>query len=506
MFRNGHFPIQVALFAVVVAVFSHTRADPDLWGHVRFGQDTVTAGALETIDGYSFLSDRPWINHEWLAEILMYLAYAAGSGAGLILLKAAILSLMLWAVVSSWPRGLPIRSTALMVGLLVIGTVPQANHVRPQLFSLLAFAVLLRILVRGAGTPREQLWRGIALMVLFALWANLHGGWIVGVGTVGLWTAVELALPAHRRDGVIMVFTGAAALAATIATPYGPRLWQFLFQTVQFGREQITDWQPVYALGSAYVGIWLLVTIVAMMLIYRDHRAGTTDFRSIAVVMMLGVASFQVNRLLAFFALAVTALLTRALISLPRHAGAAARSAPALTSVSRKPAYERAAVAVAAVVTTVVLSGALAVAYDNATCIRMEPTMFPEPEASLTVHERGVRGRVLTWFDWGEYAIWHFSPAVSVSLDGRRETVYSDATVSQQFRFYFNPDERHRILEQIRPDYIWLPAHLEVTSALVADGWTPIFSGPLSVLLGREPAGGAPIPTAPAARRCFPGP
>ena len=32
-----------SLLAVILAVLSHTRSDPDLWGHIRFGHDTVAA-------------------------------------------------------------------------------------------------------------------------------------------------------------------------------------------------------------------------------------------------------------------------------------------------------------------------------------------------------------------------------------------------------------------------------------------------------------------------------
>lgn len=507
MVRNGRRLIRAALLAVVVAVFSHSRADPDLWGHVRFGQDTVAARAVQTVDRYSFASDRPWINHEWLAEALMYLAYAAAAGPGLILLKVSVLLLMLWAAASPWPKELPPKYRDLMVGLVVIGTLPQANHIRPQLFSLILFAVLLKILVRGADTAREQIGRGVAVTLLMVAWANLHGGWIVGLGTLGLWSAVGVSFNGPRHGRAALVCTTAAAALATVANPYGWHLWQFLWQTVGFGRDQITDWQPIYALGGAYLGVWLIVAGVAIVAVHRSLGLGAADPRSMAVVLMLGVASFRVNRLLAFFALAVTMLLAQELV---QALSDTEDSAPALAARGESPpafgAPSAAAAIGAAVIGSLVLIGALAFSYDNASCVRMESRLFPEPEASLVIANRAVRGRMLTWFDWGEYAIWHFSPAVSVSLDGRRETVYSDDTVNKQFRFYFHPNERQAILDEIKPDYIWLPAHLEVRSALESDGWTPLFSGDRSVLLGRHPSDGEPIAQVPTGRRCFPGP
>jgi hypothetical protein len=115
---------------------------------------------------------------------------------------------------------------------------------------------------------------------------------------------------------------------------------------------------------------------------------------------------------------------------------------------------------------------------------------------------------MLTWFDWGEYAIWYFAPGITVSMDGRRETVYSDAAINRHLTFYTSPADRQAVLDQLQPDYVWVPSRLEVVSKLVADGWHPLFAGPISTLLSRSPA------TAPASRpasrtdaaRCFPGP
>ena len=74
----------------------------------------------------------------------------------------------------------------LLIMLGVILSLPRTQHVRPQLFSVLLFAVLLLILIRADKGPRRLLWLVPPLM---AAWANLHGGWMVGLGTFGLWSA-----------------------------------------------------------------------------------------------------------------------------------------------------------------------------------------------------------------------------------------------------------------------------------------------------------------------------
>src|SRR5205823_13242677 len=114
--------------------------------------------------------------------------YALGGGAGLIALKLAVLMTMLAAVLwaGRTAAGSPMTRD-LLVGLVVFGTVPQANHVRPQLFSLALFAWVLAILVASACGRTRRLWLVVPIV---ALWANLHGGWIVAVGALSVWASV----------------------------------------------------------------------------------------------------------------------------------------------------------------------------------------------------------------------------------------------------------------------------------------------------------------------------
>jgi hypothetical protein len=63
------------------------RTDPDLWGHVRFGLDILRDASIPPSDPYSFTSDRVWVNHEWLAEVITADAFRLAGNPGLIALK-----------------------------------------------------------------------------------------------------------------------------------------------------------------------------------------------------------------------------------------------------------------------------------------------------------------------------------------------------------------------------------------------------------------------------------
>jgi hypothetical protein len=82
---------RVTIGAVPVASLSYTLADPDLWGHVRFGLDILQHRALTSVNPYSFTSDRAWVHHEWLSETAMGAAYATGGVWGLSVLKLGLI-------------------------------------------------------------------------------------------------------------------------------------------------------------------------------------------------------------------------------------------------------------------------------------------------------------------------------------------------------------------------------------------------------------------------------
>jgi hypothetical protein len=159
------------------------------------------------------------------------------------------------------------------------------------------------------------------------------------------------------------------------------------------------------------------------------------------------------------------------------------------------------------------IGGASVISARNLTCVRIGDDQ-PEPEVVAMAQSRELRGRLAIWFDWGEYAIWHLAPALQVSIDGRRETVYTDRVVHDHLDFYYVPSTLQDFLAATRPDYVWLRSDLPVVSTLLAGGWRPLFKGPRSVLLARaavaneQTLSAEPTPRSVAeiATRCFPGP
>src|SRR5947209_1691666 len=86
---SRHWPLKLLVGSACLFADTDTIADPDLWGHLRFGLDMLGSGMIVAQDCYSYTSDRTWINHEWLAELVFAAVYQAGGPPGLVAVKAA---------------------------------------------------------------------------------------------------------------------------------------------------------------------------------------------------------------------------------------------------------------------------------------------------------------------------------------------------------------------------------------------------------------------------------
>ena len=502
--------LRVALWSILLAAVTYTSTDPDLWGNVRFGLDILRHGSIPHMDPYSFTSDRTWVNHEWLSEVFIGYAYRAGGTIGLILLKLACIGGLLLLLQAALRRE-GIHSSIVgdaAAAVAVILTFEQTRYVRPQLFSIVCFAVLLMCLtVARRGSHRWLL----LLPPLFAVWANLHGGWLVGGGVYALWT-IAAVVAGDRRHAVWSAAAGAASLAATLLTPYGFGLWTFLSSTVGLDRADVVEWQPIYVLGWDSWVRWGVTAAVGIAGIAFGNRAERQAER-IAALVALAVSSVMVARLEAFFAVGVMLLVAPG-------AGRAYQAARASRAFARHKdnhegheehegtnlrARKRSLEAMAFCGSAL----ALVLAIANLNQLRIDPRWTPEPGAVAFLNAQPPQGRVLVWFDWGGYALWHLAPRMRISMDGRRETVYSATLQDRHLRFYFDAPGGASLARDLSADYVWIPRTLPAVRRLEADGWQRVYEGEQSVIFERAELSRTNVPVklvAAAQTRIFPGP
>src|ERR1019366_10073748 len=109
-------------------------------------------------------------------------------------------------------------------------------------------------------------WPVPTVIALLLVWTNVHGGFVVGLGTIAVYALCE---PAGRR---LLLVTLVGALAVTLLNPYGWRFWGYLVPALLHPRADITEWGPMPFWGlDPYVGFRVLF-VVAVVIVGAGWR------------------------------------------------------------------------------------------------------------------------------------------------------------------------------------------------------------------------------------------
>lgn len=464
----------VLVLAIVCFMSARTHADPDLWGHVRFGQDLLATG-FSTTDSYSYLTgDQPWINHELLAEILFAAAFNVLGVPGLVMLKVGLILITVGLLYRRLlNQGLhPLRAGIVIVVVLMLMSVGLWT-IRPHLFTYLFYLLTLLLIDAAESGSRRALW---ALPIVMFVWANSHGGFLAGLGVVGIWAmahGVLSWLPRASKESqphgwTSLVVVVAACVGATLLNPYGVDLLSFLLRTGTVARPEIGEWQPI-SVGSpegiAYVVV-LGVSLVSLSVTKRMRKPAL-----LAVFFVTALLPLIALRHVPLFALSFGVLIGEHLID------AWNRWSPERPSKKAVPAVVEWAVALAF----------LAAAIPQFRCIPIDPSFVRFPARAVGLMSKsGVQGNVATFFDWGEYIIWHLGPDVRVSIDGRRETVYSPESYARNLRFLYGIGEWDAIVNDPRTDMALVDRNQPTYNLMqLKTGWLLIYQDSVSALFAR---------------------
>lgn len=467
------------LFVAASALYflADNEADNDLWVHLFSGRLILEHGAVPRLDDLSYTATGlAWVDHEWLTQAVFAAVFNHFGPTGLWLGKLAIALLTVWLVWlpvagrtgSPWVRG--------PVMLLVLATLARGYAIRPQIVTYLGVAALLAGLDRFTTPRARRWWPSVAVTaVAFTLWANAHGGFIVGLGILALFTAVPSWPPANgpslsRRLGVL-----AAAIAAACLNPYGPWLYGYILTELQ-APHPLTEWQPVHLGDPAQIPFLLLLTALIATLPFA--RALRRQPWRAALVAIVAVMAFRHQRHVPLFALCGAAPLAEQL-------DAALTRLAATSSFRLSPTALRAVALGLAALAFMQLGLLAARVWRGAGGIVYAAGEYPVGALAF-MRARDVRGHLAVPLDWGGYALWHASPAVKVSLDGRFATVYPPHVVEDNFAFFRGDDATAapRLLDAYDTTLVLVP-HGAPTPLDRRPDWQPLYADSVATLFGK---------------------
>jgi hypothetical protein len=477
------------LLMVIAALFylGHTKADPDLWGYLAFGRLFWTQGRFPYFDVFAYVPTlKPWVYHEWLTGVLFYPIYQTLGDTGLQILKYALgLATVGVTYYTARRRGADPLPTALILFIALGGLSMGYSPVRAQVFTYLFFAIFLYLLesARLSGN-RRWLW---VLVPIQIVWCNLHGGFLAGLGLILLY-AVGEAL--SRRP--FRAYLGWFLLAglATLVNPYGLKYWIYLVRAVTMPRPEITEWLSLYGgykqgiLASTDFFYFLILIVVAVLLVMWNRWREITPALVTLLTLYLGVRH---SRHLVFFALTFGAFMPVLLTAFFREFKTRPEIIPWIQRLGGKiPAL---------VVILLIFIYAYRLVSRNP--LNLKFPSEPNPAAKFEIYypvgainylqQRRLSGKLLVYFNWGEYCLWKLYPQCHVAIDGRYETVYPQSLNQEYFDFLNARKNWRNFLEHYPPDMILIELRSKLYSLLSRNPeWRQVYADPGCALFQRQ--------------------
>ena len=480
------FPAMLGTF-LVGRVFVQARAfvvDPDVWWHIRVGQNILSTHHWPTNDPFSFtVSGTPWLAYEWLGDVLIGSAERFGGLRGL----AALLIIMASAVMIALYYYATLRSGSSKAGFVSAGLLCSlafaSFNLRPQMLGYLFLVLTLIVLEHFRRGKSRALW---FLPPLFLIWINTHGSWVIGLGLIFLFWAGGLVefhfggIEAKRwslSERLRLEFIFLLCLATIPFTPYGTQLAAYPFTvatSLPVNVGNVMEWLPMpFNIAGGKLFLAIVLAFFVAQIVFRP--------------------AWQVTELALFFGgitmacLHVRFLLFFVPFSAPLLAAVFARW---LSPYDRKKDH----FAINAVLMTAVLAAMMWYFPSRADLERTVATDFPV-KAVEYLRQHSVPGPMFNSYGYGGYLVFSRWPEQKVFIDGRGDLYEMNGVFSDFLAIANLKPNVFAVLQVYGIQSCLLDKNEPLATVLAAQqGWQRLYADGVSVLYVRRTASDETVP------------
>lgn len=456
--QRGTLPLWVGLiiYGLLLSTGNRLLIDPDTFWQVAVGQWMVDHRTVPVTDVYSFtMQGQPWISTQWLAQVIFSQVYGWFGWAGLVALTAlaiAVTYMLLTRFLVRYFGDTPVMM--LLPASFIIG-LPHF-YARPHALALPVMVAWVAALLSAAERRQAP---PFVLVLMMTLWANLHGGFVLGlmlIGPIALDAVLNVEAPARLRLLLRWFVFGLVALAASCITPYG---WNSLLAAraiLNLGEALtlIREWAPAdfSFLGPLEAGA-LLIIVLAFL-----KGVKLPLMRTVLFVGLLYMALAHIRNADVF------ALLGPMVVAAPLAAQFGGRSDAGLTFPQPH--------GFATTLTAALMLGMTVTALAMG---QYRPAENMSPVAAVQALKQFHAKRVFNDYDFGGYLI---SQGVAPYIDGRTE-LYGEKFVVEHSaaRGLRNPASFFELLERHKIDATLLRRKTPGAQLLdQIDGWRKVFA------------------------------
>jgi len=394
--------VKIILVIVFVLFFfrSVLLVDPDFGWHVRMGELIQKSGIPKT-DPFSYtMPSYPFVDYEWFINILL---------ANLHHISGTVVLSFLFSSVAICAIGLQIFGTpkkwhVLLLLLACISVVPFVG-IRPQLFSWLFLSILTYLAFDKKRWNKFKFF----LPLLFLLWVNIHGGFIIGLIVVFITVLADfIRLRKIALKDIVITLLCAFSI---MVNPYGIHLPIEVLK-ISLDRDlhwTITEWMPAFF--SPNIILWIYVVLNCLFVARYKNKLSLLEIVLFFLFLVMGLSSI---RHMPLFVIVSLPIIGKCLEWFKNDA------------IKTKDGIVRIKKAHTILLGIVVFGGILISVLNVYTSLHVrEGTYYPKDAVSyLQTHKP--QQNVFSIYNWGGYLIWKL-PEKKVFVDGRMPTWDWDA-------------------------------------------------------------------------------
>ncbi len=457
----------------------------DLAYHLRVGGQILDTGTIPSTDTLTFTAmGAPWQDQQWGAQAILAATYRLGGWTGLVVLRAVLVGVAFGLLFDLCRRRSGSTRIAAWLTLAAFVCAAISLGLRPQLIGVAIFVAVLWLVLR-----RREMGRTVWLVVpLVAIWANVHGSFILGPALLGIALVEDLfdRADAWRTTATLL----GASLLATLVNPFGPGAWGYAagISTNSTIASRITEWQPTTVRSPEGVLFFASAGLVALAFVVAAVRGGRPRPTALLwIVPFLGIGLWAVRGLAwwPFVAAATVAPPAAAPLTAP---SAARTTAPVAADL---PLVRRLNVAIAA---AIVVVGVLALPLWRPLDPGLQApagVVGTAPSGITAALRAGVHAgdRILApqpWGSWLEFAL----PDATVAVDSRIELIPASAWDDVDRIESGGPGWQQTLADWKVSVVVAAAADTALVGRLTSTGWQTVFTDQDGTVL-RPPAGSA---------------
>lgn len=470
---------------LVLTAGKKALGDADTLWHIKSGSIMLERGALLTQDIFSHTAyGKPWTAHEWLAEIIMAALHKIGGLPAVVIFFFLLVAFTFWLLfkianlyAGEWISFLTVLTAFLLSRIHLLA--------RPHLFTWLFGVSTLYLLSKGG--------RGLYFLpIITALWANLHGGVVLGLLLQGIFLVghiLERGSMAnffrqwkevvHENKKSLLILL--CSILAVGINPFGYQLFLFQFHVTQSAFSQgIVEWR-----SPDFQELWFFrgyILLIIVILLFQTSR--TTWTNRLLLLFFINAALTHVRHvsLVGFF---LTPFFACSLESIAQNFNFLKRNKNSPKDLLLSPASGP----IATLTLFALIFAASASANPGWQKVINEVISLPEQfpnNTALFLKQHQPTGNLFNDYSLGGYLIYALDPPPPVFIDGRAD-MYG-AKIFEDYQKIAKLDkEADELLTKYNIDWVVFPSGRPLTQYLKVGGsWREVYIDDHTAVLVRN--------------------